>query len=240
LLTNSTLGQNTLYFQPFDTPDDLNAYRLNLYVSVATTVTAGNSTGRGGYTISAALYTRGTGTNTDRISSFWSGTAGMSMTMNSNTQLVITNLAGILNSTAVSTVGTSLSTSNATTYPLNSMGGYRVIPLPISSSLTPGRYWLAVANSTTSSNAGACVLGCSVMQFTSGSNNIAFRPFGTSSAASNVSYQGLYPGLGTYSATSAAFPGSVAISTDHIRGGLTGVTLPAFAISGYTTATNIL
>ena len=235
-VTNSTLGQNSLYFQPFDVYWPISASRLNLYVSVATGMSAGNSTGRAGYTISAALYSRGTGASTDRISSFWSMTAGMSATQNSNTQLVMTNLAGILNSGAVSTVGTTLSTSNATTYMQNSVGGYRVIPLPLSTNLTPGRYWLAVANSTTSSNAGVVTLNCSVIQVTN-SLTLAFRPFGTSSAASNASFYGVPDGQGTYSATSGGFPGSVPLTSDSIRMGATNFA-PYFNISGYTNVTN--
>jgi hypothetical protein len=162
----------------------------------------------------------------------------MSMTMNSNTQLAITNLAGISNSTQVSTVGTNLTTSNATTYPQNSMGGFRVIPFPISSTLTPGRYWLAVANSTTSSNAGACMLGASVMQI-SYSNNINFRPFGTSSAASDASFYPRLAGVGTYVSTSAAFPGSINMTSDSVRAALTAIA-PYFNFSAYTTVTNQL
>lgn len=240
MVTNSTIGQNSIYFQPFDLPQDLYAYRLNLFASVAQGHSNANSTGRAGYTISAALYSRGTGTNTNRIETFWSGTAGMSLTQNSNTQIEATNLAGISNSTQVSTVATAISSSNASTYALNSMGGFRVIPLPISSNLTPGRYWLAVANSTTSSNAGVVTLNCSVMQVTSVSNYIAFRPFGTVSAASNVSWPALRPGLGTYSATSGAFPATVPLTTDHIRAAVVSVPAIVFNLSGYTTNASAL
>jgi hypothetical protein len=235
--TNSTLGQNTLYFLPFDLPAALSAYRVNFFLSVATTVTASNTTGRGGYTFSAALYSKGTGASTDRISSFWSGTAGIAMTMNSNTQLVITNLAGIKDSANVSTVGTSISNANATTYPQSSMAGFRVVPLPISSTLTPGRYWLAFANSSSGAGAG-CSINCSVFQTTQ-NNWIAWQPFGTNSSASNAIVYPVRDGIGSYSATSGAFPGSVPLTSDSIRGAVTQTGL-WFNFSAYTTSTNML
>ena len=238
MVTNVTLGQNSLYFVPFDLQAPLNAYRLNLFMSMATTNSAANSTGKGGFTISAALYSVGAGASTDRINTFWSGTAGFAVTQNSNTQIVATNVIGISNSTQVSSVGTSISSSNATTYPANSMGGFRALALPISSTLTPGRYWLAVANSTSSSNAGVCLLNASIMQM-SMSNFIAFRPFGTSSAASNASFYPYMPGAGTYSLTSAGFPASIPLTSDSIRISPTYV-LPYANFSGYTTGTNLL
>jgi hypothetical protein len=237
-VTNSTLGQNSLYFQPFDLPVGMTANRINFYLSVATTISAGNSTGRGGYTLSAAIYTHGSGTQSDRIGTLWSGSAGISISMTSNTAITVTNVVGILNSTAVSTTRYSTADANATTYVANSVGGYRVLGLPISSTMTPGRYYLAVANSTTSSNAGVCIVNCSVLQQTN-NNAFAYKPFGTSSVASNIGY-GLPPGpVGTYSAVSAAFPATVALTTDNIKGAGT-VFMPYFNLSGITTSVNTI
>lgn len=237
LITNVTLGQNSLYFQPFDVLQQISVNRLNLFLSVATTLQAANSTGSAGYTISAAMYTRGAGTASDRIGMFWSVSAPIKVTMTSNTQIVATNIVGISNATAVSTVGTSLSTSNATTYVANSIGGFRALALPVQQVLQPQRYWLAVANSTASANA-TCVLGASVLQ-QSQSNNIAWMPFGTSSAASNAGVSGAaFPGAGTYSAVSAAFPATVPLTSDSIRG--PSVVFPFFNLSAATTAVNTI
>lgn len=238
-VTNSTLGQNSLYFQPFDLIVGANAQRLNLFLSVATTISAANSTGRGGYTISAAMYSRGTGTATDRIGTFWSATAALSMSMTSNTAISYTYPAGLdTANTRVSTVQKTIQDPNATTFAANSFGGYRALALPVQTTMSPGRYWLAVANSTTSSNAGVCIVNCSVLQQT---NNVAFayKPFGTSSVASNIGY-GLPAGaVGTYSAVSAAFPATVPLTTDHIKGAGT-VVMPYFNFSGATTSVNTI
>ena len=238
LLTNSTLGQNTLYFVPFDVQQDMSAYRVNFFYSIAATLQASNSTNSAGLTFSAALYTRGTGASTERINSMWSGSWFIRMSNSSNTQVRVTHPFGISNSQAVSTTSNGVvSSSNASTYLVNSVGGFRCVPMPISSILTPGRYWMAVAQSTQSSNA-IGVIQQSVLQ-QSNANNIAYRPFGTSSAASNASVFPTWPGDGTYSATSGAFPATVALTLSDIRGSPT-LTIPYFNFSAYTTGLNVL
>lgn len=237
LLTNSTLGQNTLYFVPFDVPENVSAYRVNFFASINTLASNSNNTRSGGLTMSAALYSRGTGASTERIATFWSGSWFISFTGSSNSQLRVGHPAGIANSTSVSSSSVALSNVNATTYMASSVGGYRVIPMPISSTLTPGRYWMAIANSSVSANTQGLV-NMSLLQQTNG-NNIAYRPFGTSSAASNASIYPTWPGDGTYSATSGAFPATIGLSSDAIRAAIV-LTLPYFNFSGYTTATNVL
>lgn len=235
-ITNSVLGQNSLYFQPFDLVEAISANRLNLFLSVATTISNGNSTGRGGYTISAALYTRGTGTATDRMSRMWSASAPLSISMTSNTAISVTNIVGIKNSTAVSTTQHTVQNANASTYVRDSVGGYRALALPVSSFLPPGRYWLAVANSSTSSNAGVCMVQCSVLQQTN-NNAFAYKPFGTSSGNTNAGFGLAAGGAGTYTVTSGAFPATVALTTNHIATAGTAV-LPYFNLSNAAAATN--
>jgi hypothetical protein len=242
ILTNSSLGQNSLYLVPFYLNKGAYISRINFPVSIGTTVSAGNNSGTAGLTFSAALYSRMTaaGSN-DRISSFWSCSLAYSAVRSSNTNINVTNVVGIANSSAVSTVATTHQTSNASTYIQNSVGGYRMWALPVNSSLTPGRYWLACAASTTAASAVARMgLKASVgMQTVGGAAQIAYQPVGTSSAASDASQNRIWQGAGTYSATSGGFPGSVPLTTDAIRAGLT-LTLPYFNLSGYTTASSVL
>ncbi len=245
--SNSTLGQNSLMFYPFDLPVLLYASRINFFVSVATGLSNANSTGNAGYTLSYCLYSRNTDptTGTDRISSFASGSAAIVVTQNSITQIVATNLAGTFaNTTSVGSIATSISNANASTYVQSSMGGFRVWPLPVNATLTPGRYWLAVANSTSSANAGVVTLNCSVLQDLSGGGglNLGWRPFGTSSAAANASFFNVSAGWGSYSAVSAAFPGSVPLTSDSIRGASNnvGLTKVIFNFSGLPATTNAL
>jgi hypothetical protein len=237
MITNSTLGQNTIYFTPFDFPYAISVSRLNLFLSVATTLQASNSTNSAGYTISAAMYSRAASA-TDRLASFWSASAFMRMSNSSNTAVKVTIPFGISDASNVSTTSnTNIASSNISTYLVNSVGGFRILPLPISSLMSPGHYWLAIANSSTSSNA-IGVLNCSVMQQTVG-NVIAFEPFGTSSVASNASVAGISAGVGTYSATSGAFPSTIALSVTDIKAALSA-TYPVFNFSVNLASTNIL
>lgn len=232
--TNAVLGQNSLYFVPFDVVEAVSAYRINFFLSVATTLQASNSTGSAGYTLSAALYSR-PAASTDQINTFWSCSAFISMAFSSNTALSITHPAGISNSTAVSTNGSNQNNANASTYLQSSVAGFRVLPMPISMTLTPGRYWMAAANSSSSAN-GIGIINCSVGQ-TNYASQIAWRPFMTSSAGNNASFYAAIPGLGTYNGTSGVFPATVPLSSDSIRLPTPGIA-PYFNFSGYTTGVN--
>jgi hypothetical protein len=238
LLTASALGHNSLYFNPIDVPENLNAYRANFFLSVATLISASNNTKSAGWTLSMCLYSRGSGASTERLESILSRSAYMRLSASSNSNVSYSHPVGISDSTAVSSSAFGVNATNASTYGVNSVGGYRVLPFPISSTLTPGRYWMAVAVSSVSANAQG-LLAASVVQQLHGSN-IAFMPWGTSSKASNASWPQVFAGRGVYSATSGAFPATVALSTDHIRQLATTVVLPFFNVSGYTTATNQL
>lgn len=236
MVTASNLGQNSLYFYPFDLPWPVNAYRMNFFLSVGSTLSASNNTGSGGQTLSAALYTLDAG-NTTQISRLWSASAFWSFTNSSNTRLQIAHPAGIANSTSVSSSSVSSASTNVSTYYASSVAGFRMVPLPVSSTLTPGRYWLAVAKSSTSANA-QHIMNISVGQLTFG-NLIAYRPYGTNSAASNASVFPLMRGAGTYSATSGAFPATIPLTASDIRFGIVA-TVPFINFSGFTTATNML
>jgi hypothetical protein len=238
LLTASSLANGSIYFNPVDVPEHLNAYRANFFISVSTQISASNNTKSGSWRLSFCLYSRGTGASTDRLESLLSRSAYISFTASSHTRIQYDHPAGILDSTAVSQSSTSGAATNTSTYGVSSIGGFRVLPFPVSSTLTPGRYWMAVGAFSANANAQGLV-NCSVVQQLHGSN-IAYMPFGTASKASNASWPHPFPGRGVYSATSAAFPATVAMSTDHIRQLATTVVLPFFNVSGYTTATNQL
>jgi hypothetical protein len=237
MITNSSLGQNSIYFVPFYVRKGVYASRVNFFASVGTTWSNSNNTRSAGITFSAAIYSRHLASQ-DKISRMWSGTFAISGAGSSFTRLTITNVVGIADSQSVSTTNFSSSASNMSTYLRDSVAGYRVWALPINSSFTPGRYWMAVAASTTMSGAtNRFAIKASIAMQTLGNvAHIAYAPVGTSSAASNASsQQAAWIGAGTYSATSAAFPAEVVIDSDSIRPGLT-LTLPYFNFSGYDTA----
>jgi hypothetical protein len=239
VITDRSLGHLSIYMVPFYVDDEVYISRVNFFVSVATTMSNDAATGSGGVTLSAALYSRHAA-SLDRITRLWSMSYPVKATQNSNTQLVMTNPVGILDSAAVSTSGVSISDANASTYMRDLVAGYRVWAMPMNSSMAPGRYWMAVGNSITSQNA-TCAIRISVGQQTvATANNIAYQPVGTSSAASNRSINaGMWYGAGTYSAASAAFPDSIALTSDSIRIS-DSIILPYFNFSGLNTANSIL
>lgn len=239
LITNSVLGQSSLYLYPFDVAWPLSASRLNVFLSIGSTTSGVNSTGAGSFGVGYALYTRGTGASTDRISQLTSYSLPVwTYTFSSNTRFGVTQYIGLSNATSHSTSTFSSAATNVSTYVANSLGGYRAVALPIGLTLTPGRYWLGLSNQTTTVNTNGFALSASVLQQTN-ATVIAYRPFGTSSAASDASFYGAIMGQGTYSAQSAAWPNSIPLTSDSIRQPLT-VVYPYANISGIGTNTNLL
>lgn len=226
VLTNSTLGLNTIYIRPFQCPASVGISRLNMYASIATVFSASNATGSGGFTLSAAIYSRlGTGSS-DQIGTIWSGSQYLQFSNSSNSNLTFSSPTGL------GSASTTFVTSNASTYMATNIGGYREFVFPATLTLAPGQYWFACGNSVASANA-SFSLGASVLQATY-SNQIAYQPFGGASSASNASYPQFNEGLGSYSATSGAFPATVGLTGGQILNGITGIN-PVFNLSNWAT-----
>jgi hypothetical protein len=237
MATNSSLGQSSLYFMPFDVGDYLSASRIQFYVSLSGALSAGNSTGTCSNGIGYALYTLGTGASTDRLMSLTSYSAVLaSMSMNSNTQFNATHYIGLSNVTSHSTSQVGLTTSNASTYQATSINGLRAVNLPINLTLPPGRYWLGFSNQTVTGN--AMTNGMSVLQ-TAANLFPAIVAWGVNSSATNASNWRPMQGFGTYSAQSGAWPATIPFTTDAIRQGVSQTMIP-FNILGYATSTNLM
>lgn len=238
--TNSSLGNGTLYFQPFDVGDNISGSRINFYISYSGAMSAvGASTGTCWVNIGYAIYTRGQAgaTNSDRMGTLTSYEATiLSQSMNSNTQYAATHYIGLSDATSHSTVQTAISNANASTYQVTNLNGGRVIALPLNTILTPGRYWLGFSNRTTAGNAMTNNIS---VQITSVGVQPEIRIFGQASSATNASVFRALQGWGSYSATSTAWPATIALSTDNIRAAV-GQTLVHFDIVGYGTSTNII
>lgn len=237
LVTNSSLGQSSLFFYPFDLMYPVSASRVNFFLSLGTTSSNVASSGSGSLGIGYALYSLGTAQ--DRLTQITSYSAVVvSYTSSSGSQFAATHYIGLSNATSHSTSQKALSTSNASTYPANSIGGFRVIALPVNSTIAPGRYWMGLSVQTTNNASASFKMDVSVLQQTF-SNLLAYRPFGTSSAASNASVWGALPGAGTYSAQSAAWPNSIGLTASDIRMAVS-ITAPYFNFSGISTALTFL
>ena len=201
-------------------------------------MSAGNSTGTCRQGFGYALYTRdmtGAASRTLSLLTSYSVTH-LSHSMTSNTQYRVTHYFGLSDVTSHSTFQTVFSTSNASTYLATNINGPRVLALPLNSVMTPGRYWLAVAVSTVAGN--AMTNNLSVQMTSIGVVGAAYH-FGTASAATNASVFRAQQGWGSYSATSNAFPNSIAYSTDAIRHPV-AMTAIHFDIRGFGTSTNQL
>lgn len=236
--TNSSLGQNTLYFMPVDIDEQLSASRINFYPNISISLETGNSSGTGRFGIGYGIYTRGTGASSERISllSSYSMTF-ISHSNSSNNSVSLTHAFGLSNVTSHSEFTTTFATSNASTYVVTNLNGHRALPMPLNLMMTPGRYFLGVMVSRTATSAVANSLS---MHITSVGVQPEVRGLGFASAATNASvFRGGLQGLGSYSATTNAFPASVALSTDNIRAAV-NATLVHFDIKGYGYSSNVL
>lgn len=237
-VSNSSLGQSTLYFRPVDIDGVLSASRINFFLSLTHTYSGAPANSTAWLAMGYGLYTRGTGAETDRINLLTSYSLSyVSASVSSSTRLSVTNYIGLSNATSHSTSQYGVNNASVSNYLASSIAGFRVLALPMNLTLTPGRYWLGASVQSASQGA-SIVLAHTVMQYHY-SNNLAFRPFGAVSTASNASFYAASDGLGIYSAQSAAWPASIPLTTDAIRIS-TVATAPYFNISGIGTNTNLL
>ncbi|MFH0779437.1 MAG: hypothetical protein V1928_01095 [Parcubacteria group bacterium] len=234
LPATSSPGLNSLYFAPFYLPHDYYFLRMNAFGSFTANIS--NITTTVGLTESAALYARDTA-NPLRITSFWSGSWGIQMSVSGSTKVSINNPVGIANSTSVSYSNYTCSVTNCSTYLASSISGPRVEFFPMSTTLTAGQYWLAWAKSSIASGT-KCHIGASDYFQTISYFSTRFQPWGTNSSATNLGMQ-IVPGFGTYSATSGAFPASITLGT-AISWTASNAPIPFFNFSGWTTGTNLL
>jgi hypothetical protein len=238
MATNSSLGQSTLYFQPFDVYENISGSRINFYISLSGSLSAGNSTGscsaRAGY----ALYTlNGTAADSRTLNLLTSyEIVLLSQTMNSNTQYVATHYIGLSNATSHSTSQFAGSATNVSTYQATSINGLRAVAFPLNSTLTPGRYWLGFSVQT---NAGNAMTNNISVAITSVGVQPYIAAWGANSSATNASVFRAQQGWGSYSAQSAGWPATIPFTTDAIRAAV-AQTLIHFDIKGYSTSTNVI
>lgn len=237
-VTNAGLGQSTVYFVPFDVPYPISASRVNLFLSLTHTYSGAPANSTAWLAAGYGLYTRMTGTGSDRMSLLTSYSLSfVSGSVSSSTRLSMTHYIGLSNATSHSTSQYGVNNASVSSYIANTIAGFRVLALPMNVTLMPGRSWLGVSFQSASQGA-SFILGQSVLQ-NQYSNNLAYRVFNQNSAASNASFYNASDGMGIYSAQTAAFPNSIPLTSDSIRGAPV-MTLPYFNFSGIGTAANIL
>jgi hypothetical protein len=216
----SSLGQNSIHFAPFILANPVALSRLNLFAScnMASGATASEAVSA---SLSFALYGRDPAA-TNRITRITSGSASGYQSANSNTSAAIVWAAGTNTISQSSTNGINLT---------GGFTGQKIATVPLTTTLTQGEYWAAVGMSTNS--AGSAAAGSYSMLFNSGGmTNASFGYMGLPATnSSTYATAGLLQGVGTYSATSGAFPASVSLSEINNRSNVR----PYFNLMNYAT-----
>lgn len=236
IATNSTFGQSSICFAPFDVVWPISASRVNLFVSLTHTFSGAPANSTAWIAVGYGLYTRQTGLNNGQMSLLTSYSMSMlSGSVSSSTRLSLTYYSGLSNATSHSSTSYQQNNASVSDFIANSIAGYRVIALPVNLTLTPGRYWFGFSNQTASQGA-SFVLAMSVGQIVL-SNYNAYRPVGTSSAAFNASFFLPLIGAGVYSAQTAGWPNTIALTTGDLRA---APGIPLFNFSGITYNTSLV
>lgn len=209
-----SLGQNSLWLWPVTIPVAITISRLNMVLSL-NAATAATASQQVGLTHILALYTRASGTS-QSLSSVFSTSHTAVQSNNSGTSWLV-NWNG--NSTS-STNGVNLS---------GAMTGQKIHTMAMATLLSAGEYWLAVAVSTSSVGSSA-VLQVSHAVLTGITNNTFGYPGGTQSSAASLNPM-IQP-MGTYSATTGAFPGTIHVSQIN---GMSSQEIPYFNFANFGT-----
>jgi hypothetical protein len=199
----SSFGQNSLQFVAVKPLANVTMTKMNMLVSL------NNSTSSISHaksqTISYGLYSLGTGTNNTRIESMATSSMALIASYSSNLSGGYTLQQGT-NSTTYSSAGTG-STSAWT--------GQRILAMPFATSISAGgEYYFCVANSTAGIGAVSALLVSHIVlnNMTNGSwGNMGVNGITVSNASVVPSFVGFL-----YSATSAAWPSTIALSQRSI------------------------
>lgn len=206
--SSSSLGQNSLYIYPVQFENVYTFDHIRIPMMITNSSSAAASVQRG-HTIRIGIYTRNS-TNATILSQHYSTSYTIAVSHSSNASWRLSIITAIgnstsYNSTTINSAGLNLSSS---------LHGPRELILPMSSQFAPGEYWVAYLQSSSSAGAAGSVLQMSNIVMANQSYN---RLGVASNATSSNFYQAA--GMGTYSATTGAFPDS--ISMTQINGAAT-------------------
>lgn len=250
LTTSFVPSIGTWHFEPFHLPGQLSGGRLNRLYSFGGTAsilrassgnfssaTTGSRSVSFTYGNSVALYSRGAGTNSTRLESFWSnsfsvglahsvsvsssagttmrvtegGTISYVASIGSNGAYTTSSFSSSTNTTsAAASIGTTAMTSVLNSI-RNMLSGNLIIPVGFNTTIPAGNYWLAQAYSTASTTAGTSADVWSFVGQTAlqGNTHHSNRIWGQTASTSGSQ---AYPGQGIYSVASAAPPSTAAFS----------------------------
>jgi hypothetical protein len=236
---SSIYGQSSVYFIPFDLENNITVDRINFFNSMGVTSSTA-STITGTLTYMAGIYTRAAGANSSVMSSIWSDEAyaGWNLCPTSYSIIHPNGFADSVN-VSYSTYNQANAASTQTVYGRDSLQGLRAWQMPVSSSFSPGRYWLGFGIKSTQGT-GTASFNVRVSHHYQSLAQAAYVKWGTVSQASNyASANAAWQGAGSYRAQTAAMPGSVILNGSDIKF-MTNLVIPMFNFSALATnASNI-
>lgn len=198
----SSLGQNTLYFVPMKPMNNVTGTVINANITAATASSSiSHAVNR---TISYALYALQTGASSSQMSLVQSSSLAIQGSFSSNLSGGYTFAQGA-NSSTYSSAGTLIATS---------LSGQKIHGMPFALSLAAGsEYYFAIAHSTASTgNTGALSIQHQMVMLNSSTAASTWGRMGVNGVSiSASSYIPNFMGF-VYSATSAAFPATIALS----------------------------
>lgn len=201
----SSYGQNTLYFQGIRPLVNITMTAIEMFASLSSaTSSVSHSVGQ---TISYGFYSKGTGASTSRFDLMTSSSFRMAASFSSN-------LSGGL---TVGDANTSYTTSSAGTVFGSVLSGQKIVSLPMATSLTVGGDYLVCWAMSTASTGNTGALRASFLVKTNMTNGSWGALVNTTVGVTNASLTMNEPIIAIYSATSGAWPSSIARSQFSIN-----------------------
>lgn len=212
-----SLGQNSLYVYPVQVEDYLTLDHVRMPVLITNSSSAVSS-GRKGLTYQLGVYSRNA-TNNTILTQLWSTSYTIAASYSSNASWAQSMITAIGNSTSYNSVTASSAGVNLSA----SLHGPRELIWPVSTLLSPGEYWVAVAASTSGAGTVGNVLNISNLA-------VAYQTYNRPGLSTNATHSGWFKfmGAGTYSVTTGALPNGISATQINQLG-----TLPImFAATG--------
>lgn len=178
--------------------------------------TSAAGTHRKGYTALFGIYSRHPSSSTV-ITQHYSTSWTVSVSASTNTRFGISCITGIGNSTSYSSEAISSAGPNATAY----VQGIRELQIACVTTLSAGEWWYAIHQSSSTAGVAGVLFNISLDQVSAVSGNrIGISPNATSIGLCRDI------GLGYYSASTAALPGGITLTSDIIQWPLNAVFYP--------------
>lgn len=216
--TAVSLGQNSLYIWPVVLHEYVTGGVARLPVLVTNSSSATNSCQKG-QTVQFGIFTRNA-TNATVLTQLYSTSYTIAASISSNASMMLSMITAVGNSTSYSTLTASSAGLNLSA----SLHGARELVMPLSTLMSPGEYWFALLNSTSSgaNNAGNVLTVNNVCYSATTANRL-----GVSINSTDQGYQRI-AGHGVYTTTTGAIPTGVSF-TQINQGGTTPVVYLATA-----------